>query len=70
MKKILYIALALCAFQAYAQNPESLDRDRSKYATYSFSEDDKYKVETPYETVTVKQPKGKKVKNVIFKTVY
>ncbi|MCR4843671.1 MAG: alkaline phosphatase [Bacteroidales bacterium] len=66
MKKILYILLALCAFQAYAQTPESLDRDRSKYATYSFSKDDQYKVETPYQTVSVKQPEGKKVKNVIF----
>ena len=66
MKKILYILLVLCAFQAYAQTPESLDRDRSKYATYSFSKDDQYKVETPYQTVSVKQPEGKKVKNVIF----
>ena len=66
MKKILYFLLALCAFQAYAQTPESLDRDRSKYATYSFSKDDQYKVETPYQTVSVKQPEGKKIKNVIF----
>ena len=66
MKKIFVLVLALSAVQAFAQTPEELDRDRSKYATYSFSKDDKYKVETPYETVTVKQPKGKKVKNVIF----
>ena len=66
MKKILTIVLALSALQVFAQTPEELDRDRSKYATYSFSKDDKYKVETPYETVKVQQPKGKKIKNVIF----
>ncbi len=59
-------AVFLTVAWAAAQTPDSLDRDRSKYATYSFSKDDKYKVETPYQTVTVKQPKGKKVKNVIF----
>ena len=41
-------------------------RDLSKYADDKFSEDDKYHVDTPYETVTVKQPKSRKVKNVIF----
>ncbi len=51
---------------AHAQTPDSLDRNRSKYATYSFSKDDQYTVAAPYETVTVRQPKGKKVKNVIF----
>ena len=66
MKRILSIILALSAFQAFAQTPDSLDRDRSKYATYSFSKDDQYKVEIPYQTVSVNQPKGKKVKNVIF----
>ena len=66
MKRIFTVILALSALQAFAQTPEELDRDRSKYATYSFSKDDKYKVETPYETVSVKQPKGKKIKNVIF----
>ena len=67
MKKIFFlVSAAFLAAQAFAQTPEELDRDRSKYATYSFSDDDKYKVEVPYQTVTVKQPKGKKVKNVIF----
>ena len=67
MKKTVLLlgALALAA-SAFAQTPEDLDRDRSKYATYSFSKDDKYTVETPYQTVSVKQPKGKKIKNVIF----
>ena len=66
MRKLLSLVLALSALPLFAQTPDSLDRDRSKYATYSFSKDDKYKVDTPYETVKVSQPKGKKVKNVIF----
>ena len=67
MRKLMLVASALLlSAWAFAQTPDSLDRDRSKYATYSFSKDDKYKVETPYETVHVTQPKGKKVKNVIF----
>lgn len=67
MKRNLIFSLALLlAFPLFAQTPEDLDRDRSKYATYSFSKDDQYTVETPYETVTVKQPKSKKVKNIIF----
>ena len=67
MKKIVFILLLVSyAASLGAQTPDSLDRDRSKYATYSFSNDDKYKVETPYETVQVKQPKCKKIKNVIF----
>lgn len=67
MRKMMLAAGALLlGAWAFAQTPENLDRDRSKYATYSFSKDDKYTVETPYQTVSVKQPKGKKVKNVIF----
>ena len=67
MKRLTIIAGALllgtCAF---AQNADDLDRDRSRYATYSFSDDDKYTVETPYQTVSVKQPRSNKVKNIIF----
>ena len=66
MKRTLCILLSFTALTLNAQTPESLDRDQSKYATYSFSNDDKYKVETPYQTVSVSQPKGKKIKNVIF----
>ena len=33
MKRILCMILALSALQAFAQTPEELDRDRSKYAT-------------------------------------
>ena len=45
---------------------EDISRNRSKYANDQFSEDDQYTVTEPYETVTVKQPRGKKIKNVIF----
>ena len=43
-----------------------LDRDRSKYAVNNFAEDDKYTMLEPYETVSVTEPQGKKVKNIIF----
>ena len=67
MKKLLLsIGAFAMAAGLFAQTPEDLDRDRSKYATYSFSKDDIYTVEKPYKTVSVKQPKGKKIKNVIF----
>ena len=48
-----------------SQAPDSLDRNRSKYAEYNFSKDDEYTRTEPYETVYVEQPKGKKVKNII-----
>ena len=52
-----------CSVCAWAQTDNG--RDLSKYADDKFREDDQYQVETPYETVTVKQPKSKKIKNVI-----
>ena len=65
-KLMLFAGALLLGVQAFAQTPEDLDRDRSKYATYSFRKDDKYTVEQPYQTVSVKQPKSKKIKNIIF----
>lgn len=50
---------------AYLANAQVVDRDRSKYAVNNFAEDDKYTMLNPYETVSVQEPKGKKVKNVI-----
>ena len=47
-------------------NAQVLDRDRSKYAVNNFADDDKYVMLEPYETVSVQEPKGKKVKNIIF----
>ena len=52
-----------CSVCAWAQTDNG--RDLSKYADDKFREDDQYQVETPYETVTVKQPKSKKIKNII-----
>ena len=49
-----------------SQAPDSLDRNRSRYATYDFSKDDHYSVSDTYDPVSVQSPKGKKVKNVIF----
>ena len=40
-------------------------RDLSKYADDKFRDDDKYSVATPYETVTVKQPRSRRIKNII-----
>ena len=51
---------------AYVSNAQVLDRDRSKYAVNNFADDDKYVMLEPYETVSVQEPKGKKVKNIIF----
>ena len=48
-----------------SQAPDSLDRNRSKYATYNFTKDDEYTRTESYEPVSVQQPKGKTVKNVI-----
>ena len=57
----LVLGSSICAFAQV-----DTGRDLSKYADDKFSEDDKYQVETPYQTVIVQQPKSKKIKNVIF----
>ena len=54
------------ASAAMVSSPDSLRRDRSVFATYNFSRDDVYAKEDTYDVVSVKQPKGKKVKNIIF----
>ena len=65
MKKILALTALFLGF-AYIADAQVLDRDRSKYAQNNFAEDDKYTMLEPYETVSVVEPKGKKVKNIIF----
>ena len=63
-KAVALIWLVLgCSVCAWAQTDNG--RDLSKYADDKFRDDDQYQVETPYETVTVKQPKSKKIKNII-----
>lgn len=50
---------------AWAQNPDPDSRDKSRYAVNNFENDDLYTAVQTYEPVSVAQPKGKKVKNVI-----
>ena len=64
MKRILTAVLFLC--YATVSFSQVADRDRSKYAVNNFAEDDKYTMLQPYETISVQEPKGKKVKNIIF----
>ena len=65
MKRIFLIVSLFLGF-AYMADSQVLDRDRSKYAVNNFAEDDKYTMLEPYETVSVTEPQGKKVKNIIF----
>ena len=55
--------VACCSVCAWAQTDNG--RDLSKYADDKFRDDDQYRVETPYRTVSVKQPKSRKIKNII-----
>ncbi len=48
-----------------AQNPDPDSRDKSRYAVNNFENDDLYTAVQTYEPVSVSQPKGRKVKNVI-----
>lgn len=65
MKRILLLLCGIVAsVSAFAQ--EDQGRDLSKYADDKFGEDDVYTVTDPYRTVTVSQPRSKKIKNVIF----
>ena len=66
MKKTALLVWLVLGWSACAFAQVDTGRDLSKYADDKFSEDDKYHVETPYQTVVVKQPKSKKIKNVIF----
>ena len=65
MKRIL-ISITLLLGSAIMTFSQVLDRDRSKYAVNNFAEDDKYTMLEPYETVSVEEPHGRKVKNIIF----
>lgn len=65
MKKTISSLIFILGFVTVAYS-QVLDRDRSKYAVNNFAEDDKYTMLETYQTVSVAEPKGKKVKNVIF----
>ena len=66
MKKILFVSALLAGVfaSAFAQEPES--RDKSRYAVTNFDNDDVYTALSTHEPVSVQEPKGKKVKNIIF----
>ena len=65
MKRTLLFLSLLFGFTVTSFS-QVADRDRSKYAVNNFAEDDKYTMLEPYETVSVEEPHGKKVKNIIF----
>ena len=68
MKRVLFAAALLAGgfISAFAQNPDPESRDKSRYAVNNFENDDLYTAVQTYEPVSVKEPNGKKVKNVIF----
>ena len=65
MKKAFALIWLVIGGSVCAWAQTDTGRDLSKYADDKFREDDQYQVETPYETVKVKQPKSKKIKNII-----
>ena len=64
MKKFVLLFLAF-GFAASAFAQEDISRAMSKYANNQFSEDDQYTVAEPYETVSVKQTRSRRIKNII-----
>ena len=64
MKKIALLLLAL-GWTAAAFAQEDISRAMSKYANDQFGEDDQYTVAEPYRTVSVDQPRSKRIKNII-----
>ncbi|MBO5708272.1 MAG: alkaline phosphatase [Bacteroidales bacterium] len=64
--KNLFLSFAILFGFAAMASAQVEDRDRSKYAVNNFADDDLYTMYEPYETVTVSEPRGKKVKNIIF----
>lgn len=65
MKRTLVIIAFIFGFTVMSFS-QVVDRDRSKYAVNNFAEDDKYTMLEPYEIVSVEEPHGRKVKNIIF----
>ena len=68
MKRILFVAAFIAAgmVSAFAQNQDPESRDKSRYAVNNFENDDLYTACQTHEPVSVNEPGGKKVKNVIF----
>jgi len=64
MKRFTLILLAL-GWAVAASAQEDISRAMSKYANDQFGEDDQYTVTEPYQTVSVQQPRSKRIKNII-----
>jgi alkaline phosphatase len=66
-KTLLAAALLLGAMvSSMAQNPDPDSRNKSRYAVNNFEQDDLYVAVQTHEPVSVAEPEGKKVKNIIF----
>ncbi len=63
---ITYALLFGSVISAVAQSPDPDSRDKSRYTVNNFENDDLYTAVQTYEPVSVQEPTGKKVKNVIF----
>lgn len=68
MKKILFVTALIigASVSVLAQNPDPESRDKSRYTVNNFENDDLYTAVQIHEPVAVKEPDGKKVKNIIF----
>lgn len=65
MMKRFFSVLLLVIGSATLTYSQDQDRDRSRYAVNNFADDDRYTMLEPYQTVSVQEPQGDKVKNVI-----
>lgn len=63
-KSLFFILFATLSALGFAQDPDS--RDKSRYTVNNFDQDDVYTAYQIHNPVSVKEPKGKKVKNIIF----
>lgn len=63
-KSLFFILFATLSALVFAQDPDS--RDKSRYTVNNFDQDDVYTAYQIHNPVSVKEPKGKKVKNIIF----
>lgn len=63
---ITYALLFGSVISAVAQSPDPDSRDKSRYTVNNFENDDLYTAVQVYEPVSVQEPTGRKVRNVIF----
>jgi alkaline phosphatase len=65
-KSFCFAFLLVFSVYVFAQNPDPESRDKSRYVVNHFDDDEVYGGYDPYEVVSVDEPRGRKVKNVIF----